>query len=245
MKSLKMIFISSFILLFSTSIYAEISVIKVQGNASYKDGKTWLPLKEKQKLPEGVKISTGTNSFAELTLNSVNHTVKIKPLTVIQIFSKETTENTDTHIGLKRGGITAKVPRNANVKTIFKVSSPIATSSVRGTEEDISYGPDRGMVVEVISGVIEGKNRLGRGNFISGRQSFVQQFNTANALNILNDVRNSSLISVYGNGLTPDELATIEFFADEQIGGSGDDPSGMINNSISTGKVNIPITVTP
>lgn len=236
MKLLKMIIIPSLIFLFSIASYAEITVIKVQGIASYKEGKSWIPLKDNQILPEGVKISTGTNSYAEIKLNSINHTVKIKPLTVIQVFSKETKENTDTHIGLKRGGIIAKVPRDSNVKTIFKVSSPIATSSVRGTAEDISYGPDTGMIVKVLSGLIEGKNRLGRSYFISGRQTFVQQFNTAQALNILNDLRTQSLITVYANDLSPDELATIQFYGDEQIGNADDDASGMINPNTPRGK---------
>jgi len=243
MKSLKIAAISSLIFLFSTALYAEISVIKIQGNASYKEGKSWLPLKEQQKLPEGVKISTGTNSYAELKLNSINHTVKIKPLTIIQVFSKQTAENTDTHIGLKRGGITAKVPRDSNVKTIFKVSTPIATSSVRGTEEDISYGPEKGMIVAVLSGIIEGRNRLGKGNFISGRQKFVQKLNTGDVQNILSEVRNQSLIQVYGNGLTAAEVATMALFGDEQIGGSGDDPSALVNPKAATGKVKVNITM--
>jgi len=239
MKPLTMTIISLIIFLFSTSLYAEISVIKVEGNAAYREGKSWLPLKEKQKLPEGVKISTGANSYAELSLNSINHSVKIKPLTMIQIFSKETAENSDTHIGLKRGGITAKVPRNSKVKTIFKVSSPIATSSVRGTEEDINYGPDKGMTVEVISGEIEGKNRHGKSNYISGRQKYIQRFMYSQALNILNDVRNQSLVSVYGNGLTPSEIATMMFFGDEQLGSSDDNAAGLIDTNRLKTRVNI------
>ena len=243
MKLLKMITISSLIFLFSAAGYAEITVIKVQGNASYRDGRNWIPLKENLVLPEGVKISTGTNSYAEIKLNSINHTVKIKPLTVIQVFSKETATDTNTHIGLKRGGITAKVPRDSNIKTIFKVSSPIATSSVRGTEEDISYGPDTGMIVRVLSGIIEGTNRLGRVNFISGRQVFVQQFNTAQALNILRDLNNQYLITIFGNGLTQDELSANQFFGDELLGNPDDNPSGMINTNTPTGRVHIPINI--
>lgn len=239
MKSLKITVISSLILLFSTALYAEISVIKIQGNVSYREGRSWLPVKEQQKLPEGVKISTGTNSFAELKLNSINHTVKIKPLTMIQVFSKQTAENSETHIGLKRGGITAKVPRDSNVKTIFKVSSPIATSSVRGTEEDITYGPEKGMIVEVLSGMIEGRNRLGKGNYISGRQKFVQQVNSADVQNILKEVKSESQIQVYGNGLTPAEIATMLFVGNEQVAGSGDDPASRVNHNKSTGKVNL------
>jgi len=241
MKPLNLTIITSIIILFSTSLFSEISVITVQGNAAYKEGKNWVQIKEKQKLPEGVKISTGANSYAELRLNSINHTVKIKPLTLIQVFSKETTDNTDTHIGLKRGGITAKVPRDSKVKTIFKVSSPIATSSVRGTEEDISYGPDTGMIISVISGMIEGKNRLGKGNYISGRQKFIQKYTYAQALNILNDVRMSSLITVYGNGLTPDEIATMLYFGDEQLGSSDDDSAALLGRNSNKTKVTLKI----
>lgn len=239
MKLLQSAAFLTIIIFASTSLYAEISVIKVQGNAAYREGRSWLPLKDKQKLPEGVKISTGANSFAELALNSKNHTVTIKPLTMIQVFSKETAENTDTHIGLKRGGLTARVPRDSKVKTIFKVSSPIATSSVRGTEEDISYGPDKGMIIKVLSGEIEGKNRHGKSNSITGRQAFVQGFNQANAQNILNDVRSQSFVNVYGNGLTPDELANSLFSGDDQTGGSGDDASDLVNRVEQKTRVNI------
>lgn len=241
MKPLTMTIIFSFIFLYTSVLFAEISVVKVQGNVAYREGKSWLPLKENQKLPEGIKISTGANSFAELKLNSINHTVTIKPLTVIQVFSKETAENTDTHVGLKRGGITAKVPRGGRVKTIFRVSTPIATSSVRGTEENISYGPDKGMIVEVVSGVIEGQNRLGRGNTISGRQKFVQRYTYANALNILSDVRMQSLVTVYGNGLTPAELVSMLYFGDEQLGSRDDNASDLVNQNIQKSKVTIVI----
>jgi hypothetical protein len=241
MKPVKLILIASLILFFSSALFAEITVTKIQGNAAYREGRSWLPLKEKQKLPEGVKISTGANSYAELSLNSVNHSIKIKPLTVIQVFSKETSENTDTHIGLKRGGITARVPRDSKVKTIFKVSSPIATSSVRGTEEDITYGPDKGMIVSVISGIIEGTNRLGRSNTISGRQKFIQKYSQAQALNILRDVRLQSFITVYGNGLTPEEIATMLFFGDDQIGNPNDDASGLINQNSQKTKVTVTV----
>jgi hypothetical protein len=224
---IKMTIISSLVFIFTASAYAEISVTSVKGTAAFREGRSWLPLKIGQKLSEGVKISTGANSFVELNLNSIRHSVKIKPLTVIQVFSKET-ENTDTHIGLKRGRITAKVPRDAKVKTIFKVSTPIATSSVRGTEEDISYGPDKGMIVEVISGIIEGKNRLGKGNLISGRQKFIQRFAQSQAFNILSDVRNQSVIRVYGNGLTSDEIASMIYFGDEMTGSSDDDASNLV-----------------
>jgi len=227
------------ILFFTAALHAEISVIKVEGSAAYKEGTKWIPMKTGQKLAEGVKISTGANSYADIMLNSKNHTIRIKPFTLIQIFSKDSKTETDTHIGLKRGGIMAKVPRENNVKTIFKVSSPIATSSVRGTEENISYGPDTGMIIEVIKGVVEGRNNLGRSNMLSGRQKFIQRYTMAQALNILHDVKNQSIIQVYGNGLTAEELAAA-IYSDSQTGSPEGDNS-IINNQVKNANVNATI----
>ncbi len=230
MKPLATTIISALMVIYTASAFAEISVTKVEGTAAYREGNKWVPLKTGMKLTEGVKVSTGANSFAELKLNSLNHTIRIKPLTMIQVFSKETRNETDTHIGLKRGGIMAKVPRDAKVKTIFKVSTPIATSSVRGTEENISYGPDTGMIIEVIKGVVEGSNRLGMSNLLESRQKFIQLYSQAQALNILQDVRNQSLITIYGNGLTAEEIVTM-LYSDDQIG-SPDGDTGALDNQL-------------
>jgi len=231
MKPLVPAVISAVMLFYAALASAEISVLKVEGTAAYRDGKKWVPLKTGMKLPEGAKVSTGANSFAELRVNSINHTVTIKPLTMIQVFSKETKSTTDTHIGLKRGNITAKVPRDARVKTVFKVSTPIATSSVRGTEEDISYGPGRGMMIYDVRSLVEAKNRLGRSNFISGRLKFVQQMNSPKSQNILNDVRGRSMITVAGNGLTSDETDAMLYSGGDQTGGLDSD-AGILDNQM-------------
>ena len=158
---------------------------------------------------------------------------------MIQVFSKESATDTNTHIGLKRGGIMAKVPRDGKVKTIFKVSSPIATSSVRGTEENISYGPDTGMIIEVVKGVVEGTNTLGRSNVLSGRQKFIQMYSKAEAFNILNDVKNASIIQIYGNGLTADEIVTM-LYSDDQTGSPGGELT-ILDNQVQNATVNLQI----
>lgn len=239
MKLFKISITALSILFFSAALHAEITVQKVEGSAAYKEGNKWVPLRNGQKLAEGVKVSTGANSYADIKLNSQNHTIRVKPFTMIQVFSKETKTDTNTHIGLKRGGIMAKVPREGKVKTIFKVSSPIATSSVRGTEENISYGPDTGMIIEVVKGVVEGTNSLGRSNTLSGRQKFIQMYSKAEALNILNDVRNASIIQIYGNGLTADEIASM-LYSDDQTGSPGGETS-ILDNQPRPAIVNINI----
>jgi len=230
MKYFAVTILSSIMIIYTASAFADITVLKVKGTAAYKAGRKWVPLKARMKLREGVKISTGANSYAEVSLNSLNHTVTIKPLTMIQVFSKETKSSTNTSIGLKRGRITAKVPRKERVKTVFKVSTPIATSSVRGTEENISYGPGRGMIIEVIKGVVEGSNRLGRKNLLTARQKFVQQYSQAQALNILQDVRNQALITIYGRGLTAEEIVAL-LYTDDQTG-SPDGDTGILDNQM-------------
>lgn len=89
MKPSILMIISIITVFYTATASADITVLKVDGTAAYRDGKKWVPLKVKMKLPEGVKVSTGANSYAELSVNSINHTVTIKPLTVIQVFSKE------------------------------------------------------------------------------------------------------------------------------------------------------------
>lgn len=176
----------------TSSLFAEIKVIKVKGTVAYKTGKDWNAVTAGMELPEGVKISTGANSSAELRLNSLNHTIIIKPYTVMQVFSKTDNKESNTNVGLKRGNIIVKVPKDKKVKTVFKVTTPIATSSVRGTAEDIFSGK-RVMIVKVLEGEIEGSNRLGRKQSIKGRQVYRQNRGRPGSDNILADVRKDAV----------------------------------------------------
>ena len=83
MKLVKTIITTS-LLFITTLLYAEITVLKVEGTAVYKDGNKWAPLKQNQKLFEGVKVSTGINSYVSIQLNSKNHTIQLMPYSMIQ-----------------------------------------------------------------------------------------------------------------------------------------------------------------
>lgn len=176
----------------TSSLFAEIKVLKVKGTVSYKTGRDWAAVTAGMELPEGVKISTGANSSAELKLNALNHTITIKPYTVIQVFSKTNNKESNTNVGLKRGNIIVKVPKDKKVKTVFKVTTPIATSSVRGTAEDIFSGK-KVMIVKVLEGDIEAENRLGRKQQIRSRQVFKQKKGQPDPENILAVVRGDSV----------------------------------------------------
>ena len=229
MKKLKIIITTSF-LLTTPLLYANMTVLKVEGSAAYKEGNRWLPIKVNQKLAEGVKINTGVNSYVEIKLNLKNHTIQVKPLSMVQIFSKETGGDANINIALKRGSINARVQSNENVKTRFKVETPIATSSVRGTELNVSYGPDRGMVIEVINGEVEGKNNAGRTHLLTGRQKFVQSNSSGQPQHLLQEIRDNSITQVYVHGLTPEESSPMLYW-DEQVGSPGGDTSVLDSQS--------------
>ncbi len=225
----------------SVSLFAQIKVISLKGKVSYKAGRQWKQLKRNQILNEGTKISSGTNSYAVLQLNRHRHLLEIKPLTVLKVYGKSTAVRSNTHIGLKRGKVRARVAKNSRVRTVFKISTPVATSSVRGTIEDVAYGPARGMRVNVIEGAIEGENRNGKSTVIRGRQVFSQQGGSAAFGDTMKDVRGRSFAGIHGEGLTPEELAFILMFGDDFQGSPGGDTQILDNQTGGPATVNIEI----
>jgi len=240
MKQRILISLAAILFIFSSDLLAKIQVISVTGKVAYKNGKIWVPLRRNQVLPEGVKISSGTNSYAKIRLNQHNHTIDIKPMSFIKIFSKESNSSTNTHIGLKRGKIRASIVKNQRVKTVFKISTPVATSSVRGTVQEVSYGPDNGMEIRVIEGIIEGMNRNGRGSLIKGKLVFRQRLRLGLFDDIFLDLKDFSIITFDTNGITQNEIENINSI----IGGTEQtsNPEGetdFLNNSTDQTKVTI------
>ena len=180
------------ILFFSANIYCAIKVVSVKGVVAYKAGNNWRPLRANQVIAEGTKVSTGANSFATIQLNDFNHRVSIKPLTMIKIYSKNTNTTANSNIALKRGKIRVNVPKNPNVKTVFKVSTPVATSSVRGTIEDIFYGPKKGMIVKVVEGTIEVDSLLGKKAIITNALLYNHLVGHPDNINVASDMVETS-----------------------------------------------------
>jgi len=120
--------------------FAAISVVSVQGSAAFKDKDQWKPLREKQTLAEGARISTGVRSSVVLSIDDA--TVTVKQMSMVRVNKNLTTQDESaTNLGLKYGSVSARVSKIKKLRTVFNVSTPVATSSVRGTWEDVSYGP--------------------------------------------------------------------------------------------------------
>jgi hypothetical protein len=176
MKKRHIICAAAFTLVFAaSSAFAEIRVLSVKGTAAYKTGQRWVPLNAGAALAVGTRVSTGVRSTVQLRIN--RHTVTVQPLTIMKVTeSVERPGSSTTNIGLRRGSVRTKVASDARVKTVFKVSTPVATSSVRGTEQVVVYSPTFGMRVIVLSGVVEGSGLNSAGKLISGNLEFWQKY---------------------------------------------------------------------
>lgn len=155
-----LLMIISAVFIFSISAFAEIRVVSVKGNASYKKGGPWTPLQAGTELAVGTKVSTGVRSTVVINVNK--HTVTVYPLTIMKISeSMETNKSSSTNIGLRRGAVRTKIARDARIKTVFKVSTPVATSSVRGSEQLSITGPTIGPTFIVLGGSFQAEGLNG------------------------------------------------------------------------------------
>ncbi len=201
-------------ILFITSLsYAEIRVLSVNGSAAYKVGAQWVPLPAGTPLAPGTKVSTGVRSTVVIKIN--NHTVTVNPLTIMKISeSRDDATSSNTRIGLRRGSVRAKVATNTRIKTVFKVSTPVATSSVRGCDDIIIYSPSFGMKIISFEGKIDGSGLNSAFRIISGNKDFQQKANKGIPDNILagiNDFMGRSNISF----ITLDEETALQLFGED------------------------------
>jgi hypothetical protein len=145
-------------LLAAVPAFSAVKVISVKGEAGVLNQGKVQPLTAGMNLSVGSTVITGVNSQAVLDVDGSRLTVK--PLSNMKIAMNRTTkDSSDTRVALKRGRVVSEVNRISNVKTRFKVATPVATSSVRGTKHTVSFTTETGMKVVVEDGevAIEGK----------------------------------------------------------------------------------------
>jgi len=216
----KTIFISAFILsciFITVDLFARITVVSTTGEVAFRDEQTarWMPLAPRAELREGVRISTGINS--NVTLNVSGNTVVVGPLSMMKIYQNQVVDGAQqTRVGMRRGDLAADVTRGQQVRTIFEVSTPVATSSVRGTEKRITTGPS-GTLVRVSEGTVRVDSRNGQARTLRGRLAFNLPKGAIEPRPILT----SSTSSLANHGSTEKELQAAELFAGDSPQGSG------------------------
>lgn len=113
---------------------AEAKVISTKGKVEVQKEGAWVALAEGDSLEKGALISTGFNSQAVIRMNN-NTLVTLAPLTRITIEQlTETDKKEESRLFMDSGNVKFKVSHSTNKRSDFKVRSPVATASVRGTE---------------------------------------------------------------------------------------------------------------
>jgi hypothetical protein len=205
-----------------STAHAAILVVSVKGDAAYSDGAAWKPMAKGQTLREGTRVSTGVNSQAVLNID--DNILTVKPMTMIKVYrnsiSKEASENS---VGLKYGSVNAKVKKLGTLKTKFNITTPIATSSVRGTEQDNSQGPGFGNTILTPIGVIGVTSPSGINMIVEGKMKFNISPDSMRPGSLLSLLNGASVVKIYSDHITIDEKDYFQYFGDQLI----DDSQGI------------------
>lgn len=122
----------------STSVWAfDATVVAVSGKVEKKEGNSWIALNKGDKITQGTVISTGFES--NLVFTAKGSTVTVGPLTRLTVEQLVSTPKKDSsQLYIDSGKVSAEVNSAGGKQTGFKVKSPVATASVRGTEFSVN-----------------------------------------------------------------------------------------------------------
>lgn len=149
----------------SVSAQSTYTVTQVSGKVEVsRSGGDWVRVAVGDTVPVSATISTGFRSGA--TLEGVGATLTIEALTRMSVNELKSTAGggAETSLGLRTGRIRASVRSTDRGRTQFRVSSPVATAAVRGTEFGFN-----GYAVDVGSGTV------GLASVLSGRTVNIPQ----------------------------------------------------------------------
>jgi hypothetical protein len=207
--------IISALFMFAVSAFAEIKVISVKGTAAYKKGGQWTPLQAGTALAVGTKVSTGVRSNVVINVNG--HTVTVYQLTIMKISeSVENATSSTTRIGLRRGAVRTKIAHDARIKTVFKVSTPVATSSVRGSDQIVGSGPSLGTRIIVLGGNFQGEGLNSGTQMLFGNLQLLQKLYKGGPESPLSGME-EFLTQTHSLFITIDEETAYQLFGDDFI----------------------------
>ena len=122
-----------------SALALEATVVSTSGKVEIQRGNSWVPLIKGDVVYGGAVISTGFKSSAELDIHGSK--VQLGPLTRITIEKLvSTSAKNESSIYLDSGRLDADVNKADGKRTGFRVSTPVATASVRGTFISLTAG---------------------------------------------------------------------------------------------------------
>ena len=141
-----------------SGVFAQQAVIKeLTGTVEIKRASSalWETAAQGQTITGDTTISTGFKSMALIAIG--NSVLTVRPLTRLTLAEISATQGTETiNVSLQAGRVRADITPPSGAKGIYKVQSPIATASVRGTIFEIDT-----YTLLVIKGAVEFKGTSG------------------------------------------------------------------------------------
>ncbi len=239
MKKIHTLVIMAALILATHPLFAAITVVSVKGEALYSDGGAYKPLQKGMQLKEGTKVQTGAKSQAVLDIDG--HIVTLKALTLIKVYKNIAKKDESTNsLGLAYGNVNAKVKRLPQVKTSFLITTPVATSSVRGTEQNTSFGPGFGMQVTVPEGQLivqsDGENKK-----VSGNLEYSKGSDDPRGGDLTQGMQNSYIGQIAPGNLTPEEGGMLSQYGDQLVD-STQTPADILDKTGGNASVGINLT---
>ncbi|MEW6525834.1 MAG: FecR domain-containing protein [Spirochaetota bacterium] len=237
MKKIHTLLIITVALLFVAGpLFAAITVVSVKGEALYSDGGAFKPLQKGMQLKEGTKIQTGAKSQAVLDIDG--HIVTIKSLTLIKVYKNIAKKDESTNsLGLKYGSINAKVKKLPQVKTSFLITTPVATSSVRGTEQNTSFGPGFGMQVTVPEGELNVQSN-GENKKVGGNLEYSKGGDDPRSGDLTGNMQNNYIGKTAPDNLTDEEKDMMGKYGDQLVD-STQTPADVLDNVGGASSINV------
>ncbi len=237
---MKRIAVMMFLALFSSPLFADVTVKAVKGTAGVMDSKKLTPVTAGMKLKDDATVVTGANSEVTILLN--NGIITLKSLTTARLSGIKVTPTSSTAaVALRSGTVVSEVKQITGLKTSFTVTTPVGTSSVRGTTHTISYSPGRGMEVAVASGVVAVSSNRGSTKPVAAGNSYVQASSSAAPPQVSSQAAQEVAVSGAATAFAPVE----EVAAATDLGGQSaalTELVGIIDSGSTSGTVHLNIT---
>lgn len=205
MKFSKTLLVLPFVSLLALAASAlEAKVLSTSGKVEVQNGSSWVALKSGDTVKSGTVISTGFKSSAELDVNGSKVTLgALTRMTVEKLVS--TDQKNESSLFLDSGKVTAEVKKTDGKRTGFKVSTPVATASVRGTS--FSMGADGSLTT--MEGLVSKGHAESQSAQVSDQASdYVPAEGESTALTSTEDVSGSYGIPVFAGQTSTTDVMT-------------------------------------
>jgi hypothetical protein len=226
--------------LLSSPLFADVTVQTVKGTVGVMEAKKLTPVTAGMKLKDDAMVVTGANS--EVTMQVNNGMITLKSLTTARLSGVKVTPTSSTAaVALRGGTVVSEVKQITGLKTSFTVTTPVGTSSVRGTTHTISYSPGRGMQVAVASGVVAVASNRGAVKPVAAGSSYVQAAASAAPPQMISQAAAEVVVTGAATAFAPVE----ETAAAADLGGQSaalTELVTLIDNASTSGRVNLNIT---